>query len=224
MKMNTKFGKRIRFLTQSALIAALYVGLTYLAYAFGLDKGVIQVRFSEALCVLAALTPTAVPGVTLGCFLAGLLTAAHPLDIVVGTLASFFGVFGCRMLRRLVSGKLSFADTVIEARAEAAHRGKKPLIVECKMTVQKSSFADGMEVREILWPPTCTVLSIDKNPVHAAHGDLHCLEAGDVLHLHYRTYDPDLTVKNLVSILGEQSKDLSESVELGSEEHLVPED
>lgn len=106
--MNTKFGNRIRFLTQSALIAALYVGLTYLAYAFGLDKGVIQVRFSEALCVLAALTPTAVPGVTLGCFLAGLLTAAHPLDIAVGTLASLFGVFGCRMLRGLVSRRFSF--------------------------------------------------------------------------------------------------------------------
>ena len=106
--MKSKTAVRVRFLAHSALIAALYVGLTYLAYALGLDKGVIQIRFSEALCVLAALTPAAVPGVSIGCFLAGLLTAAHPIDMVVGSLASLLGVLGCRALRGLLSRRLGF--------------------------------------------------------------------------------------------------------------------
>lgn len=95
-------------MTHGALIAALYVGLTYLAYALGLDKGAVQIRFSEALCVLAAITPAAVPGVSIGCFLAGLLTAAHPVDIVVGSLASLIGVLGCRLLRGLLSRRGAF--------------------------------------------------------------------------------------------------------------------
>ena len=106
--MKTKTGIRIRFLTHSALIAALYVGLTYLAYALGLDKGVVQIRFSEALCVLAALTPAAVPGVTLGCFLSGLLTQAHPVDMIVGSLATLVGVIGCRALRGLLPRRFAF--------------------------------------------------------------------------------------------------------------------
>ena len=106
--MKNKAATRVRFLTQSAAIAALYVGLTYLSFLLGLDKGVIQVRFSEALCVLVAFTPAAVPGVTLGCFLSGLLTSAHPLDMVVGTLASLLGVFGCYLLRFLAKRKHVF--------------------------------------------------------------------------------------------------------------------
>ena len=106
VNMKTKTALSIRFLTRGALIAALYVGLTYLSYAFGLDKGVVQVRFSEALCVLAALTPAAVPGVTIGCFLSGLFTGAHPIDMVVGSLASLLGVLGCRMLKFLAHGKV----------------------------------------------------------------------------------------------------------------------
>ena len=41
--------KKTRFLTQSALIAALYVAMTYISAAMGLASGVIQVRISEAL-------------------------------------------------------------------------------------------------------------------------------------------------------------------------------
>jgi CIC family chloride channel protein len=201
---NLAFGAMIASLISEGLIAAGLVDGQYFA--------VLIVVGMASFLAAASRTP-----------LTAAIFAAEVLCIASNIIPAICGVVISYIIAE-ASGKLSFADTVIEARAEAAHRGKKPLIVECKMTVQKSSFADGMEVREILWPPTCTVLSIDKNPVHAAHGDLHCLEAGDVLHLHYRTYDPDHTVKNLISILGEQPKDISASVELGSEEHLVPED
>ena len=61
---------RLLFLAQAGVIAALYVAMTHLSNAAGLASGVIQVRVSEALCVLAYFTPAAVPGMTVGCFLA----------------------------------------------------------------------------------------------------------------------------------------------------------
>ena len=54
MKRNAK----TVFLCQGAIIAALYVVLTYAAKLFGLDSGVVQVRVSEMLCILPIFTPT----------------------------------------------------------------------------------------------------------------------------------------------------------------------
>ena len=58
---------RALFVTNAAFIAAVYVVLTYLANAFGLASGVIQVRLSEALCILPFFTPAAILAVTLLC-------------------------------------------------------------------------------------------------------------------------------------------------------------
>lgn len=92
--------KKTHFLTESALIAALYVVLTVIPAMFGLASGVIQVRLSEALCVLAALTPAAVPGVTIGCVLANILTGGAPWDVVFGSFASLIGVSITYLLRQ----------------------------------------------------------------------------------------------------------------------------
>ena len=112
-----KTTKRTREMTRAAMIAALYVALTYLAFSFGLSgQGSVQVRFSEMLCVLPYFTASAVPGLTLGCLLANLLTGAHVLDILFGTLATLLGALGSRMLRRwrfLVPLPPIVANTVI---------------------------------------------------------------------------------------------------------------
>lgn len=79
------------YTTQAALIAALYVVLTYLSSLFGLSSGVIQIRFSEALTVLPAYMPAAVPGLFVGCLLANFLTGGIALDVVVGSLATLVG-------------------------------------------------------------------------------------------------------------------------------------
>ena len=96
--MKTK--SKIRFLAQSAVIAAIYVVLTLLANLFGLANNAIQVRFSEALTVLPCIMPAAVPGVTIGCLISNLLTGAVPLDILFGTLATLIGAVFTRMLRK----------------------------------------------------------------------------------------------------------------------------
>ena len=99
-----KTHKRLLWLCSAGIIAALYVALTYLAMALGLDKGAIQVRFSEALCVLAYFTPAAVPGLTVGCLLANVLTGCAPLDILLGPIATFIGALGAFIIGRIGKG------------------------------------------------------------------------------------------------------------------------
>ncbi len=90
---------RTKHLAQGALIAALYCILTLIAAAFGLSGGVIQIRISEALCVLPAFTPAAVPGLCCGCIIANILTGCLPWDVVLGSLATLLGALGTYLLR-----------------------------------------------------------------------------------------------------------------------------
>ena len=66
--------KKVLFITEAAVIAALYVVLTLLANALGLANYAIQVRFSEALTILPYFTPAAIPGLFVGCILSNILT------------------------------------------------------------------------------------------------------------------------------------------------------
>lgn len=92
--------KKVLFITQAAVIAALYVVLTYLAALLGLSSGVIQVRFSEALTILPYFISSAVPGTAIGCLLANFLTGCAALDIVFGTIATLIGGIGSYLLRK----------------------------------------------------------------------------------------------------------------------------
>lgn len=108
--------RNLRFLCRGALVAALYVVLTWLCALVGLDKGVIQMRLSEALCVLPAFTGAAVPGLFVGCLLANLLTGSALPDIVFGSLATLIGALGAYFLRRrkwLVPLPTVLANTLI---------------------------------------------------------------------------------------------------------------
>ena len=86
-------------LAVGAMVAALYVVLTVLAAQFNLASGAIQVRFSEALTIMPVFTAAAVPGLTVGCVLANLLTGCAAWDVVFGSLATLIGAVGTRLLR-----------------------------------------------------------------------------------------------------------------------------
>jgi len=92
--------KRVTFITQAAMIAAIYVVLTVFISAFNLASGAIQVRISEALTVLPAFTPAAIPGLFIGCLISNTVTGCVPLDIVFGSLATLIGACGTYLLRR----------------------------------------------------------------------------------------------------------------------------
>lgn len=92
--------KQLALLTQGALIAALYTAITYLINYFGLANGAIQVRISEALTILPAFTPAAIPGLFIGCLLSNLLTGAAIWDIIFGSLATLLGAVFTYLLRK----------------------------------------------------------------------------------------------------------------------------
>ena len=99
---------RTSFIAQTGMIAALYAAATLIALLLlqGLAWGPVQFRISEAVCVLAAFTPAAIPGLTLGCALANLINIAVSgtgalglLDVVFGSLATCLGALWCWRLR-----------------------------------------------------------------------------------------------------------------------------
>lgn len=92
--------KKVLFITQAAMIAAIYVVLTIFISAFNLASGAIQVRISEALTILPFFTPAAIPGLFIGCLLSNFITGCAPYDVLFGSLATLIGAFGTYALRK----------------------------------------------------------------------------------------------------------------------------
>ena len=88
------------FMAQAAMIAAIYVVLTFIANAFGLANHNIQVRISEALTILPYFTPAAVPGLLIGCLISNILTGCILPDVIFGSFATLIGAIGTYALRK----------------------------------------------------------------------------------------------------------------------------
>ena len=96
--MNKKHSTR--YLVTGAIIAALYVVLTFLSNAFGLAYGPIQFRISEALTLLPILTPAAIPGLVIGCLISNILSF-NAIDMIFGTLATLIAAILTRTFRNI---------------------------------------------------------------------------------------------------------------------------
>lgn len=88
---------KAKYLVQGAAIAAVYTALTLLLMP--LSYGVMQIRISEALTVLPALTPAAIPGLFLGCFIANMLGPNGMIDMVLGSSATLLAAITSYKLR-----------------------------------------------------------------------------------------------------------------------------
>lgn len=89
-------------LTRAAVCAALYVALTVTPPLSSLAFGAVQLRVSEALCVLAFLFPKTGVGLILGCLISNFFSPMIlPLDLILGTSATALGVLGTLWLRRI---------------------------------------------------------------------------------------------------------------------------
>lgn len=89
--------RNITSITYGGVIAAIYVVLTIFLGEFA--TGTIQVRISEALCILSAFTFPAVPGLFIGCLLSNLILGCALPDIIFGSLATLIGAYGAYLLR-----------------------------------------------------------------------------------------------------------------------------
>lgn len=96
--------KKTHYIVNAAIIAALYAVLTHMQNIIFPHSAsmAIQFRASEALCVLAFFTPSAIAGLSIGCLLFNVTSgAALPLDFLVGTLASALAAGGMWLSRRV---------------------------------------------------------------------------------------------------------------------------
>ena len=93
-----KGNRSVKYITQGAVIAALYVVLVQVFNYCSF--GPIQFRIAEALTILPYFTPAAIPGLFLGCIIANLLGGAIIWDIVFGSIATLIGAVGTYLLRK----------------------------------------------------------------------------------------------------------------------------
>ncbi|MBR2489466.1 MAG: QueT transporter family protein [Clostridia bacterium] len=91
---------KIQFIITGALIAAAYAGLTYLSNVFGLAYGPIQLRVSEVLTILPVFTPAAIPGLTVGCFIAN-IGSFNAVDLIFGTAATLIAAILTYLFRKI---------------------------------------------------------------------------------------------------------------------------
>ena len=91
--------KKVMFVTQAAMIAAIYVVLGVAFAAFGTKA--IQVRLAEALTILPIFTGAAIPGLFIGCLLSNVLAGAILPDVIFGSLATFVGAIGTYKLGKV---------------------------------------------------------------------------------------------------------------------------
>ncbi|MFA5635729.1 MAG: QueT transporter family protein [Anaerovoracaceae bacterium] len=88
---------KTKYLVHGAVIAAVYTALTLLLMP--LSYGVMQIRVSEALTVLPALSPAAIPGLFIGCFVANMLGPNGMIDIILGSSATLLAALASYKLR-----------------------------------------------------------------------------------------------------------------------------
>ncbi len=89
----------IKFIAQSAIIAALYAVLTWLLAP--ISYGVIQFRISEILVLLVVFNPKYAYALVIGCLVANTTSSLGWYDMVFGTLATLIGILPMLKLKRL---------------------------------------------------------------------------------------------------------------------------
>ena len=110
--------KYTRRLAHAAIIAALYAVLTHFQNILlpGSATWAIQMRLSEALCILAFFTPAAAMGLAVGCLIFNLtFAAALPLDFVVGTIATYLAAKVMWLTRNITVRKLPLLGLLMPA-------------------------------------------------------------------------------------------------------------
>ena len=100
-------------------------------------------------------------------------------------------------------GEHSFNDTVVDMKIAERNRGKEVYENEVELIVARDAFVIGREIRDVLWPPNCMVVSVIKNPYVASHRPSEFGE-GDLLRVHFRTTDPEFIAEGLEELVGKQ--------------------
>lgn len=99
-----------RKLAAAAIVGGAYAALTMLLAP--ISYGAVQFRVSEALCVLPAILPCTAWGLFAGCAAANLISAAGPLDVIFGSLATLGAALCAAAIGR---GRMPAAEPAVAA-------------------------------------------------------------------------------------------------------------
>lgn len=99
------------------------------------------------------------------------------------------------------SGVEDFSETIIEAKVHAVSQNKEPEVNVKSLIVRPGSLAVGKNLHDILWPNCCVVVAF--HCAHESH-DGAVVDAGDVITVRYKTYDPDATAEEFEVLVGKQ--------------------
>lgn len=104
-----------------------------------------------------------------------------------------------------MTGIEDFTDTVIEAKIRSIKMGKTATVVDVPLKVNKNAFVIGKELRDVLWPNSCFVVSFERAPENRGK---HEILEGDIITVHYKTYNTSVTAEELKILLGEQTEEV----------------
>lgn len=90
--------KTVLYVVQAALIAAIYTVVTVAIAPY--SYGIFQFRVSEALTVLPAVMPSAIPGLFIGCLVSNIVGGYGLVDMICGSIATLFAAILSRKLRK----------------------------------------------------------------------------------------------------------------------------
>ena len=93
--------KSIYFTVEAAMIAAAYIALTFISNLMGLAYDIIQFRISEVLTILPIFTLSAIPGLSIGCFISNIVSIVGPIDTIFGTSATLIAALLTYLLKDL---------------------------------------------------------------------------------------------------------------------------
>lgn len=127
--------KSVKKIVLTALIAAIYAALTLAVSP--ISYGPVQFRISEALIMLVAFTPLAVPGLTLGCVLANLMSPYGIIDILLGSSATFLAALSAWTICKKIGQKSIYIIPLVQAFFNAVIVGAELAY----MTAPKAGFA-----------------------------------------------------------------------------------
>ena len=77
-----------KIIAKIGIIACLYTASTLLV--FPIASGAMQIRVSEALCLLPLIFFEAIPGLFVGCLLSNIITGCAFFDVILGSLITLF--------------------------------------------------------------------------------------------------------------------------------------
>lgn len=104
------------------------------------------------------------------------------------------------------SGLEDLTDKIIDAKLHQITKGKQPYDVEVPLTVRRKAFVVGKELRDVLWPNSCVVVSVTRAKTSKNHA---VISEGDVITVRYVTYDPIATALELKDLVGPQAENVN---------------